>query len=160
MCYKKFDENGELNCGHCIHYTYEVGMEDNDEICDIHLDMIEREDCEDFYPELTPEEKEENRLYQEEHQRKEARIKARIQRVLAIIKPIMADRFFSVEEDLKDCNIWSASLTKVPPNKRYLEEPDLRMYIKQHGSEDYGGYNGRIWYHLKDKHWLVMEYTC
>jgi hypothetical protein len=160
MCYKKFDENGELNCGHCLHYHYEVGLEDNDETCDVHTDMVEREDCDCFIPELSPEEKEEDRKQLEKWKQEEARKNARIKRVLNLIKPLMGDRYFSVEEDLKDTNIWSASLTKVAPHESYLQEEDLQMYVEQHGSEDYGGYHGRIWYHLKDKHWLVMEYTC
>jgi hypothetical protein len=160
MCYKKFDEKGELNCGHCIHYTYEVGLEDNDEICALHEDMCEREDCGDWYPEMTPEEKDHEKKFLEDLSRQEARQQKRIDRLKEVVKPVLGKRFEALEEDFKEVNIHSMSITKVPPNKMYLEDKDLRLYIEQHGSEDYGGYHGRIWYHLKDKHWLVMEFNC
>lgn len=160
MCYKKFDEKGELNCGHCIHYTYEVGLEDNDEICGLHEDMCEREDCEDWYPEMTPEEKEHERKFIEELHRQEDRRYARVSRLKEIVKPVLGKRFESLEEDFKDVNIHSMSITKVPPAKGYLEDEDLRLYIEQHCGACGDDYYGRIWYHLKDKHWLVMEFSC
>ena len=159
MCYKKFDEKGELNCGVCIHYIYEQNLEDNTEECSLGHDRNCLEDCKSWWPQRTPEEEAEEKTHLEKLHMKQVRMIKRIERVRGWVKPLMGDRFSSLEEDFKDCHIWSMGITKVPPNKMYKEDADLRLYIEQHGCEDYG-YHGRIWYHLRGKHWVVMEFNC
>lgn len=97
----------------------------------------------------------------QEIREEEARRFRRIERIKKLIEPIMGDRFQAVLEDFNECFIWQMSLTKQAPAKKYLQEKDLRMYVHQHGScgcED--SYAGTIWYHLKDKHWVALEFNC
>ena len=85
----------------------------------------------------------------------------RIERIKKLIEPIMGDRFQAVLSDFVDCFIWDMHLTKKAPDKKYLEDKDLQMYISQHstcGCED--SFAGIIWYHLKGKHWVAMEFNC
>lgn len=84
----------------------------------------------------------------------------RIERIKKLIEPLMGDRFQAVLEDFKECFIWQMSLTKKAPARKYLEDKDLRLYIEQHNGACEDDYHGRIWYHLKDKHWVVMEFNC
>jgi hypothetical protein len=97
----------------------------------------------------------------QEIREEECRRFRRIERIKKLIESIMGDRFQAVIEDFDNCFIWQASLTKQAPAEKYLEEEYLRKYVEQHcncGCED--SYAGTIWYHLKDKHWVALEFNC
>lgn len=96
----------------------------------------------------------------QEIREEEARRFRRIERIKKLVEPIMGTRFTALQNDFDDCYIWNMYLTKTSPAKINLVDKNLRMYVEQgFGCCEDDAY-GTIWYHLKDKHWVALEFNC